>query len=306
VTRRAAIGALLALSLAAAPGPIASGEGRERALEEIPELMGRILDSQQEIRAREAELAPIVAGHDAELEAAKRGIEDAAGEADAVEALLGYVEAYAARLDAQEEGLRSMAGPVARMRADARELLRAAERTSAPGAGAAAHPDLLADHFEGVAAATSALAARLGREAEAASAGEVLHATWASRGAAALPLPELRPDGAQAFARRAEALTARYQARAAQLRSERRALRGLLDLLIQRQLGSRLDALFAEGDGAGEEALLAGDQRSPSWRDLENAVARAFDLSEGSDGGLGAGPGSLDRLDRFARGAHRE
>ena len=42
-------------------------------------------------------------------------------------------------------------------------------------------------------------------------------------------------------------------------RLTRRAVRRLLDLLIERQLAQRLDALFAGGDSVGLGALLAGD-----------------------------------------------
>jgi hypothetical protein len=304
--RGRALSRLLAGLLAAAPGAGAAGAGRERALEQIPELMGRILDAQEEIRTREEEMAPVVAGHDAELAAARRGIEDAAGERDAADALVGYVEAYAARLEAQAEGLRSMERAVTRMRADARELLRAAEELRVPGERADASPALLEDQFQGVAMATSELAARLGREEEAAATGAVLHASWASRGSLDLPLPALGPEGALAFARRADALTARYQARVNQLRSERRALRGLLDLLIQRQLGGRLDALFAEGPAEGPATLVASGGASPDWQELASAVGRALDLPDAAGPAFGDAASSLERLERFARGEHRD
>ena len=42
---------LLFLGVALAANPAAAGHGRERAVELIPELMGRILESQEEIRA---------------------------------------------------------------------------------------------------------------------------------------------------------------------------------------------------------------------------------------------------------------
>ncbi len=308
--RRDAITNLLFALLAGAPAGVATGQGRERALEQIPELMGRILDSQAEIRAREAELEPVVASHEVELADARRGIEGAAGEQAAAEALVRYVEAYAARLEAQEEGLRSIEFAVARMRADARELVRAADAVqSAPRPSAGDRRALLADQFQGVAAGTAELAGRLDRKPEAAAAGSVLHASWASQGVLDLPLtrlaPPLGPDGATAFARKAEALTARYQARASQLRSERRAVRGILDLLIERQLGARLDALFADGD-PGLGALLASGSRSDDWHDLGSAVERALGLASESGDGFGPETGSLDRLDRFARGEHRE
>jgi hypothetical protein len=297
---------LVAVLLAAAPGRIASGEGRERALEQIPELMGRILDSQEEIRAREAELEPVVEGYDAELAAARRGIEGADGEQAATEALVGYVEAYAARLEAQEEGLRSIELAVSRLRADARDLVRAADAIRAPRASAAERRDLVEDQFQGIASATSALAGRIGREEEAAATGAVLHASWASQGALDLPLPPLGPDGARVFARKAESLYARHQARANQLRSERRAVRRLLDVLIERQLGSRLDALFADGEAPELGVLLAGGGRSPEWQDLGSAVDRALGLPSARGEGFGPDRTSLDRLDGFARGEHRE
>jgi hypothetical protein len=304
--RGRAIAWLLAALLAAAPVRTAAGEGRERALEQIPELMGRILDSQEEIRAREAELEPVVEGYDAELAAARRGIESADGGQAAVEALVGYVEAYAARLEAQEEGLRSIELAVSRLRADARDLVRAADAIRAPRASAAERRDRLEDQFQGIASATSALAARIGREPEAAATGSVLHASWASRGAPDLPLPPLGPDGARAFARKAEALYARHRARANQLRSERRAVRRLLDLLIERQLGNQLDALFADGEEPALGVLLASGGRSPEWRDLGSAVDRALGLPAERGDGLGPDETALDRLEGFARGEHRE
>jgi hypothetical protein len=314
--RRGAIAGLLFFLLGGAPAGDAAGQGRERALEQIPELMGRILDSQAEIREREAELEPVVASHEVELADARRGIESAEGEQDAALALVRYVEAYAARLEAQQEGLRSIEGAVVRMRADARDLVRAADAVrgeALPSAGE--RRAFLADQFQGLAAGTAELAARLDREPEAAAAGSVLHASWASQGALdlalpglALPqlaLPQLGPDGATAFARKTESLYARYQARASQLRSERRAVRRILDLLIERQLGQRLDALFTDSE-PGLGALLASGARSDDWNDLGSAVGRALGLASESGDGFAAEAGSLDRLDRFARGEHRE
>jgi hypothetical protein len=317
--RRNAIPSLLLALLAGAPDGAGAGQGRERALEQIPELMGRILDSQAEIRAREAELEPVVASHEVELADARRGIENAEGELAAAEAVVRYVEAYAARLEAQEEGLRSIEPAVVRMRADARELVRAADALrSAAQPSAEDRREFLEGHFQGVAAGTAELASRLDREEEAAAAGSVLHASWASQGALDVPqlassrlglpqlaLPQLGPDGATAFARKAEALYARFQARASQLRSERRTVRRLLDLLIERQLGTRLDALFAEGD-ADLGTLLASGGRSEDLQDLGSAVERALGLASDPGGGLGPDQPSLDRLDRFARGEHRE
>jgi hypothetical protein len=314
---RNAIAALLVALLAGGAAGAAAGQGRERALEQIPELMGRILESQAEIREREAELEPVVAGHEVELADARRDIERADGEQAAAEAVVRYVEAYAARLEAQQGGLRSIEHAVVRMRTDARELVRAAEAVRGDGRPSAGERrTFLANQFQGLAAGTAELAARLDREPEAAAAGSVLHASWASQGALDLALPELLLpegassrlgglDGATAFARKADALYARYQARASQLRAERRAVRRLLDLLIERQLGDRLDALFADGD-PGLGALLASGGRSEEWNELGSAVGRALGLSSPSDEGLADDTGSLDRLDRFARGEHRE
>jgi hypothetical protein len=49
---------LLALAL---PAVSLAAPARERAIEQIPELMGRILESQEEIRERESEMTPVVA-----------------------------------------------------------------------------------------------------------------------------------------------------------------------------------------------------------------------------------------------------
>jgi hypothetical protein len=292
---------------AAAPAGVAAGQGRERALEQIPELMGRILDSQEEIRAREAEAEPVVRGHEAQLAAARRGIESATSEHQVASALVDYVEAYAARLEAQEAGLRSIESAVVRMRADARELVRASDAAGrTPPASADERRLFLEDHYQGLAAATGALAERLHREDEAATTGAVLHASWASQGALDLPLPQLGPEGALAFARKAEGLYARYQARANQLRAERRAVRRLLDLLIERQLAHRLDALFAGSETLGLGALLASGGRSAEWQDLGSVVGRAVGLPAEAGDGLRPDAGSLDRLDHFARGGHRD
>ena len=91
------------------------------------------------------------------------------------------------------------------------------------------------------------------------TAGAVLHASWATHGALDLPVPELGPDGAAAFARKIEGLYARHQARSNQLRAERVAVSRLLDLLIERQLSRRLDDLFAGTDAGALGALLSGD-----------------------------------------------
>ncbi len=157
-----------------------------------------------------------------------------------------------------------------------------------------------------MAAGTSQLAARLERQDEAATAGAVLHASWASHGALDIPLPELGSDGAVAFARKVEGLYARYQARSNQLRAERQSVRRLLDLLIERQLAQRLDSLFSGENAIGLGALLSGEGKSEDWQDLGNVVSRALGLPSGGDYRVVHTNVSLDRLDYFAQGEHRE
>jgi hypothetical protein len=298
----------LALALVLAAAPALGDSPRERAIEQIPELMGRILDSQEEIREAESEMVPLVERYDAELGGAKQRIEAAASEQDAAEALVDYVEAYAARLETQEAGLRSIEPAVVRMRADARDLSRAADLAGrAKSETREERREFYSGHFQGVASATSELAARLERQEEAATTGAVLHASWASHGALDLPIPELGADGAVAFARKVEGLYASYQARSRQLAAERRAVGRLLDLLIERQLARRLDSLFAGSDAIGLGALLSGDGKSQDWQDLGSVVSRTLGLPSGG-GSLDSErrSASLERLDYFASGAHRE
>jgi hypothetical protein len=294
-----------ALWLVAAAATAASTP-REHAVEQIPELMGRILESQEEIRERESELAPVVQEYDQRLVESKRLVDAAGTDQEAVEGLIDYVEAYASRLEAQQEGLRSIESAVVRMRADARELERAASVTGNDREPKEVRESFYQDQFQGIASATSELAGRLDREDEAETAGAVLHASWASHGTLLdLPLPELGPDGAAAFARKIEGLYARHQARSNQLRVERQSVRRLLDLLIERQLARRLDAMFAGGDVGALGEVLSGEGRSASFHDLGSVVRRALDIPA-SAGGLARSSPSLDRLDYFARGEHRE
>ena len=62
----------LALTL---PAVSLAAPARERAVEQIPELMGRILESQEEIRERESEMTPVVERYDSQLAGAKQRIE---------------------------------------------------------------------------------------------------------------------------------------------------------------------------------------------------------------------------------------
>jgi hypothetical protein len=303
--RGCAGGVACVLWLLLLPAAAGAAPARERAIEQIPELMGRILDSQEEIRERESELTPVVERFDAKLVTSKQHIDAAASEAEAAEALVEYVEAYAGRLEAQESGLRAIEPSIVRMRADARDLLRAAKTAGVPREEPEARQRFFQDQFQGVAAATGALAERIGRSDEAGTTGAVLHASWASYGALELPLPELGPDGAAAFARKVEGLYARYQARSNQLRAERRAVRRLLDLLIERQLANRLDSLFAGSDAVGLGALLSGNDKSQDWQDLGSVVARTLGLPSGGGEPSGRTAASLDHLDYFARGGHR-
>jgi hypothetical protein len=298
---------LVAFGLCALQAARAQGTpARERAIEQIPELMGRILESQEEIRQRETEMTPIVQRYDGELVEAKARIQGATSEETAAEALVDYVEAYAARLETQASGLRSIESAVVRMRADARELVQAAETVGRPTETRQERQAFFAGHYQGVATATGELAERLERESEAATVGAVLHASWASQGALDVQVPELGPEGSLAFARKVDGLYARYQARTNQLRAERSAVRRLLDVLIERQLARRLDSLFAGGADAGLSSLLSGDGKSQDWQDLGQVVARSLGLPAG--GGVGGAPGraSLGRLDHFARGDHRD
>ncbi|MDJ0847644.1 MAG: hypothetical protein QNK04_04580 [Myxococcota bacterium] len=295
------------IALLALPGVAAASQGRERAIEQIPELMGRILESQEEIRERESEMSPVVERYDQKLSEAQDRIESSSSEQDAAEALVDYVEAYSGRLEAQEAGLRSIESAVVRMRADARDLIRAAEVAGrGQGESKAERKGFYTEQFQGLASATGELATRLEREDEAATTGAVLHASWASQVSLDVPLPELGPDAALGFARKVEGLYARYQARTNQLAAERRSVRRLLDMLIERQLAQRLDSLFAGGDAIGLGALLSGEGKSQDWQDLGSVVSRTLGLPSGPGGvGFERHNASLEKLDYFARGSHR-
>ncbi len=299
--------ALAAGSLAlAAAAQAAPSRARERAIEQIPELMGRILESQEEIRERESEMVPLFEEYAAHLEQSKRDIQSASSESEAAEALVDYVETYAQRLETQEAGLRDIEGAVVRMRADARELARAAQVAGAGREPPEQRHRLFQDQFQGVALATRELATRLQREDEAATAGAVLRARWPSHATLNLPMEHLGPDSALAFARKLEGLYARLRAHSNQLRVERGAVRRLLDLLIERQLSQRLDSLFAGSDSVGLGMLLSPDGKSSDWQDLNSVVSRTLGLPAAGEGGAGRDTASLEQLDYFIRGGHRE
>jgi len=297
------LGLVLALPAAAAAAP-----PRERAIEQIPELMGRILESQEEIREQESRLGPRIELWNEQLERARGKIEQASSEDEAAVGLVDYVEAYAERLEEQQAGLDAIEPSIVRMRADARDLIAAAEAVGVERETPEDRRAFYQDQFQGVASATGELATRLERETEASTTGAVLHASWASHAALDVPIDELGPEGAVEFARKVEGLYARYQARSGQLGAERRSVRRLLDVLIERQLAQRLDTLFAGGDGVGLGALLNGDGTSQDWQDLGGLVRRTLGLpsSAGAGGGLNRETASLDRLDFFANGGHRD
>ncbi len=299
------VSTLVGVALAAA-GTAAAAAPRERAIQQIPELMGRILESQEAIREQESKLVPRIERWNGQLERARGKIESASSEDEAATALVDYVEAYAERLEEQQAGLDAIRPSIVRMRADARQLIDAAESMAGPRETPEDRRSFFQDHYQGVASATGELASRLQREEEAATAGAVLHASWASHAALDVPIEELGPEGAMAFARKVEGLYARYQARSGQLRSERQAVRRLLDVLIERQLARRLDTLFEGGDSIGLGALLAGAGSSQDWQDLGGLVRRTLGLPAGAGGGLQRETASLDRLDFFASGEHRE
>ncbi len=298
-----------AVALAAIGVPVvAMAAPRGRAIEQIPELMGRILESQEEIRAAENEMKPVVERYNQKLATAKQRIEQAASEQMAAEALVDYVEAYASRLEAQEAGLHSIESAVVRMRADARDLTQAARAAGrgVRGETREERQEFYGEQFQGVAAATGELAERLERQDEAVTAAAVLHASWSSHGALELPFEQLGPEAALAFGRRVEGLYARYQARSNQLVAEKRSVRRLLDVLIERQLAQRLDALFAGSDSIGLGALLAGDGKSQDWQDLGAVVSRTLGLPAGAGGvGFEHSTASMEKLDYFASGDHR-
>jgi hypothetical protein len=299
MSRVATLSAVALLSLLQASATRAAG--RERAIEEIPELMGRILESQEEIQQKQRELAPQVEQYESALARARQRIERADSEDEAAEALVDYVEAFDRRTELQAEGLRAIRSPIIRMRSDARELARVAELAGGAQERVADRQPYLEQQFQGIATGLQQLAGQLGRQEEAGIAGSVLQAGWASQTTPELPLMKMGPEGAAAFARRAEGLFARFQARSAQLRAERQSIRQLLDLLIERQLGNRLEALFASDDGLG--TLLAVSEQAGSWEELGSVVRRAVGLPADSDEWANF-DGSLDRLDFFAGGGH--
>ena len=286
----------------------AAAAPRERAVEQLPELMSRILESQEEIREHEDRFAPIVESYNEKLTSSRDDIESASTEDEASEALVDYVEAYNQRLETQAEGLRAIGAPIARMYADARQLARAAREVSRDAT--AEDPEtrraFLQDHYQGVASGISALGEQLGRNDEAAISGTVLTAGWAASASPEIPLAKLGPEATLVFARRTEALYARYQARSRQLETERFAVRQLLELLIERQLAHRMDTLFADSGGL-LAGLLSSDGRTESWLDLGDVVQRALGLPSASIGaGALAQSPSGGRLEYFALGRHRE
>jgi hypothetical protein len=158
------------------------------------------------------------------------------------------------------------------------------------------------EQYQGMASAIQQLSIRLGREEEAATAGQVLRAGWDAQAVLELPLRELGADGARIFARRVEGLHARHQARTNQLRRERRSVQHLLDVLIERQLAQRLGRMFAGGEGLGDLMAAGGD--SADWQDLSHVVNRVMGLPGRS--GLGSlARGDMEELDYFASGSHR-
>ena len=153
--RSVAIG-VLALGLGTlGTAQTAGAAARERAMEEIPELMGRILESQEEIRERETELAPIMQEYEQRLTDSKEVIDHAGTDKEAAAALIDYVEAYASRLEAQQEGLRAIESSVVRMRADARQLERVAADSKRADEPKALRESFYQDQFQGIASATS-------------------------------------------------------------------------------------------------------------------------------------------------------
>ena len=297
----------LALGIAVTIGAGAAGAAspRERAIEQIPELMGRILEAQEEIRATEANTATELERYDRNLERTRHAIEEAKTEEAAAAALVDYIESYSARLEEQEAGLRTIGQTVARMRSDARDLARVAEVARVLGQTPEARRAFFADHYQGIAAATSELAERLGRDEEAAATGSVLQASWGVQSGVAIPVPEIGAEGAIAFARKVEGLHARVQARSQQLRAERRSVRHLLDVLIERQLAKRLDTLFQDGGELSLSALLDSEVDGSHWESLNELVARTTGLpAAGHSGGFRDSP-SFRRLEHFVRGDHR-
>ncbi len=296
----------LVVAVAIAAGPAAAERGRERAIELIPELMGRILETQEEIRERDQRVATEVERFDRKLESSRDAIEGARTEEQAAEALVDYIEAYAARLDEQHAGLISVEESVMRMRGDARELARIAEVAKRPGYSPKERREFFADHYQGIATGAGELAKRLGRDSEASSVGSVLRASWSLQGGLEIPIPEMGPEGAIAFARKVEGLYARVQARSSQLHAERRSVRHLLDVLIERRLADRLDQLFADGNTTTLGALLSGEDESANWDDLNHLVHRTLGLPDGARTLSVSDKYSLDRLEFFADGAHRD
>ena len=77
-------------------------------------------------------------------------------------------------------------------------------------------------------------------------------------------------------------------------------------MLIERQLAQRLDSLFAGSGGIGLGALLSGEGKSQDWQDLGSVVSRTLGLPSGGGVGFEHNTASLEKLDFFARGSHRD
>ena len=76
--------------------------------------------------------------------------------------------------------------------------------------------------------------------------------------------------------------------------------------VFERQLAQRLDSLFAGGDSIGLGALLSGDGKSQDWQDLGSVVSRTLGLPSGAGVGFERHTASMEKLDYFASGSHRD
>lgn len=200
---------------------------RATAGEGIPALSARILDWREKVRSEERALARFLARSDAGLARLRDRMERAGPEREAA-FLAHYVHLYAARLEEERRGLRAIQASVRRMRAYAWDLIRALDagrRGSQPTVG---RRGFLSDQYQGVAAATAALARRLEREDEASDTGEVLYSGWLALEAGEGPEPEPRRDETMDLLRRLDEVDARIQARLDELRPERREVQRLV------------------------------------------------------------------------------
>jgi hypothetical protein len=293
----AVVGSCMVLSSSAL-----GAQSRERAIEEIPELVARIAEGRRQISESIESLEPVNREFDKQIEDRIEDLKNARGEDEVFTASVDVADAYEQRLRSAERGLAKIEPALVRIRVDAQALQRAIAAEAAGSSEPIGTPMLAADQWQGLAQGFEALADGFGNTGDIDEAAFLLDMNWVpEQTPEPIPLPGGDTASVENFLEKVDFLHARFLARKRQINARRLEVRQFVSGLMRVGVEQEMAALMEDTD------LGSAFGGAGLWRDIRTAVSHAY-RGAGSITGAGSDRKTEGRrnMRRFADGEHRQ